>query len=158
MAKEILSSLQLNTSIANGTYIRQDLVEQREADLLKQLEVAEDTVDVLEQLLQKYGAEILRLRAYNDVLRQLNPPVPAPAPLPPNHPFVWPNQQQPTYPWNDMNKVWCGTPQMNQQVGIVTKEVPDLTNHESLVNDIMGVLRDIQAGCDPIAAIQSRSK
>lgn len=107
MAKEILSTLQLNTSIANGAYIRQDLVEQREADLLKQLEVAEDTVDVLEQLLQKYGAEILRQRAYIDALRQLNPPIPAPAPLPPNHPFVWPNQQQPVFPFNDMNKVWC---------------------------------------------------
>lgn len=111
MAKEILSSLQLNTSIANGTYIRQDLVEQREADLLKQLEVAEDTVDVLEQLLQKYGAEILRQRAYIDVLRQLNPPVPAPAPMPVVNPvtvpWTWPNQQTPMFPWNDMNKVWC---------------------------------------------------
>lgn len=114
MGKKILSNLELNTTLANGTYIRQDLVEQREADLLKQLEVAEDTVDVLEQLLQKYGAEILRLRAYNDALRLLNPPVPAPAPLPHNQPFVWPNQPQtPMYPWNDMNKIWCnaGEPQ-----------------------------------------------
>ena len=111
MAKEILSSLQLNTSIANGTYIRQDLVEQREADLLKQLEVAEDTVDVLEQLLQKYGAEILRLRSYVDALRQLHTPNPAPAPMPVvnpvNVPWTWPNQETPMFPWNDMNKVWC---------------------------------------------------
>lgn len=95
-------------------FIRKGLLEQREADLLKQLEIAEDTVDVLEQLLQKYGAEILRLRAYNDALRQLNPPLPVPAPLPPNHPFVWPNQQQPIYPWNDMNKVWCEATERQQ--------------------------------------------
>lgn len=119
MSKEIFPSLQLNTSIANGTYIRQDLVEQREADLLKQLEVAEDTVDVLEQLLQKYGAEILRLRAYNDALRQLSTPIPAPAPMPltnpVNPPWTWPNQQNPVFPWNDMNKVMCSTEGVSRQ-------------------------------------------
>lgn len=46
-------------------FIRKDLVEQREADLLKQLETAEDTVDVLEKLLVRYAAEIRSLRAQN---------------------------------------------------------------------------------------------
>lgn len=111
MAKEIFPTLHINKPSIDGTYIRQDLVEQREADLLKQLEVAEDTVDVLEQLLQKYGAEILRLRSYVDALRQLHTPNPAPAPMPVvnpvNVPWTWPNQQTPMFPWNDMNKVWC---------------------------------------------------
>lgn len=92
-------------------FIRKKLVEQREADLLNQLEVAEDTVDVLEQLLQKHGAEILRLRSHVDAIRQLHTPNPAPAPMPVvnpvNVPWTWPNQQTPMFPWNDMNKVWC---------------------------------------------------
>lgn len=93
----------------NVTFIRESIVEQSEADLLKKLEVAEDTVDVLEQLLQKYGAEILRLRSYNDALRLTQTPPPAILPYPGQQPWVVPNQPQPMFPWNDMNKVWCET-------------------------------------------------
>lgn len=107
MSEQKLSTLNLNTTVANGSYIRQDLVEQREADLLKQLEIAEDTVDVLEQLLQKYGAEILRLRAYNDALRLTQNPVPHYVGIPAQHLWVWPHHQSPSLPIQDMNKVWC---------------------------------------------------
>lgn len=104
----------------NVTFIRESVVEQREAELLKQLEVSEDTVDVLEQLLQKYGAEILRLRAYNDALRKLSTPIPAPAPMPVINPvnapsWTWPNQQNPVFPWNDMNKIMCSAEGVSRQ-------------------------------------------
>lgn len=84
-------------------FIRKDLVEQREADLLGQLEVAEDTVDVLEQLLKKYAEEVQRLQRYNDALRLL-PPISSPAiptpPAPSTLPWVWDTQPSITpLPW-----------------------------------------------------------
>lgn len=51
------------------TFVRKTLVEQSEADLLKQLEVAEDTVEVLEGLLKKAAEEILRLEHCNEMFR-----------------------------------------------------------------------------------------
>ncbi len=66
MAKEIIPTLHIqNTRI----FIRQDVVEKREAELLKQLEVAEDTVEVLEGLLKKAAEEILRLEHCNEMFR-----------------------------------------------------------------------------------------
>lgn len=61
-----LDSVTLRDDVnGNVQFIRQALLEQREADLLKQLETAEDTVDVLEKLLVRYAAEIRSLRAQN---------------------------------------------------------------------------------------------
>ncbi len=51
------------------TFVRKTLAEQSEAGLLKQLEVAEDTVKVLEGLLKKAAEEILRLEHCNEMFR-----------------------------------------------------------------------------------------
>lgn len=85
-----IKKLVLNVDNTSTNYIRADLVEEREAELLGQLEVSEETVDVLEQLLVKYAEEVQRLRIYNDLLRKMpatSEPFP---PIAPTQPWVWP--------------------------------------------------------------------
>ncbi len=53
-------------------FVRKSVVEQSEADLLKQLELSEDTVEVLEGLLKKAANEIIRLQHQNDLFRWIN--------------------------------------------------------------------------------------
>lgn len=135
IAKQI--SFQLGLDPAN-MYIKQSVVEEREADLLKQLEVAEETVDVLEQLLSKYAQEALRLQTYNELLRQMQKmsPPSAPAPFPPfspQQPWVWPPQPS-DFP---TQKIWCNNGAGMDHVGIVAKEVPNLYNDATLLNAIV---------------------
>lgn len=91
------------------TFIREGLVEQREADLLKSLETSEDTVAVLEELLTKYAQEVIRLRQYNDVLRMLTQAAPA-LPTPPSPstlPWVWPTTTPLPTEWQRPSQITC---------------------------------------------------
>lgn len=89
-------------------FIRATVVEQHEADLLKQLEVSEETVAVLEQLLQKYAGEVKRLREYNQVLREMQKPVVISGRLPPVNPgapLSWPVTNKLPEGWFDMREI-----------------------------------------------------
>lgn len=88
-----VDTVDISNPLSKGytTFVRQDLVEQREADLLESLELSEDTVETLENLLERYAQEVIRLRNENTLLRSLRqmPPQSTP-PAPTVQPWTWP--------------------------------------------------------------------